>query len=430
MEKHLNVNTSIVDMSSTNAKDIEGYDQIRINCSMCITTAKTRQLLSQGRININTSLVIEAGDDENLKVMVTNGVKSMNAKVSTPSEPTILAINGGLVIEDCDKKKLDQYKGVYVNGVVFHPMSFDTSNFSINGALIPYPDGAILIFQGLELTNSFIKSAIPGATYFVQGIPSNLDNIMGKLADDSHNMLENMGLKAVEPIDLQLLKSKNIHFETGWVTTIEENAEELMKIVSGYIGNTIIPTGYKIMEGGRLDMMAIRRFGNHIYVRGDLEICAEDADALAALEQLYVTGSVRIADSVADDFFGKCSKYGKLTVYKGEWIDISCTECKIRAELLEDMDNGVTFNFLDSNVEILSDVSAELLLEKVHGISLSDSTLTISVKQQKALSKKVHNEDSTIIIREYEDNQKPEPDPEPQKPNVAETRINCSYYKL
>lgn len=430
MEKHLKVNTAILDMVSTKPENIEAYDKIKINCAMCLTSANTRRLLSQGNIGVNTSQVIDIGEDENVKVMAINGLKIITAKVTAPEEPTVLVVNGGLVIEDSDKKKLDQYKGVYVNGAVILPKSFDTSNFLVNGAFITYPDGAILIYQGLELTNAFIKSAIPGATYFVQGIPENLNGITGQISSGAGKVLKEIGLKLTEPIDFELLKSKNIRFETPWITAIEENAEQLMQVVSGNIGSTIIPAGHKLMKGGRLDMMAIRRFGKKIYVDGSLEISDEDADALEAAESLYVEGSVTVADCLADIFFKKCAKYGDLIVYKGEWVDITASEYTIDVELLEEMDKGATFNAAGSSIEISDDAGYELLSEKINEIILKNSTLIMNQKQQKALRRKIKNKDSNIIIRELEVAQEPVQEMEPAPQNFVETKVNCSYYKL
>lgn len=425
MEKHLRVNTSILDMTATKPETIEQYDEIKINCSLCVTTEKTRQLLSQGKIAINCSNVFEACSDENVRVTSVNGLKTITAEVAVPEEPTVLIVNGALIIEDSDKKNLSQFKDVFVNGGLLHPKGFDVSNISVNGAFIPYPDGAILTFQNLELTDSFIKFAIPGATYFVQGIPSNF-NIGSDLGASIPKILKGTGLRALEPIDFQALKSKNIHFYTGWVTTIEENVEELMQIVSGYIGSTIVPAGYKIMKGGKLDMLAIRRFGKCIYVDGDLDIYEEDRDALMAVEKLSVSGNVRIAEGLVDIFFEKCSAYVNLTVYKGELIDIKLSDYTINSELLENMDNSATFSFSDSEIRILPDVSKELLLDKINEIIINDSTLILNLKQNNALRKRITNKASDIIISEYEKKL----EPEPEEKDFIETKINCAYYKL
>lgn len=267
---------------------------------------------------------------------------------------------------------------------------------------------------------------MPGATYYVQGVPANLSNFDPSKIDE---VLKDSCLRAVEPLDLELLKSKNIRFYTNWVTVTEDNAKELLKIVSGNIGSTIIPTGYKIMNGGKLDMLTVRRFGKKIYVTGDLKIYEEDAAALDLIENLYVEGNVKIADKIADVFFEKCSKYGNLTVYKGEWIDVNHSEYTISNEVLQDMEEGATFNISSSNVEILPEVTPELLSQKVHEIYLKNSKLTLSLEQQKALRKKINNSTSSDInIREFE---KPEEAPaKPENRDIKTTRINCSYYAL
>jgi hypothetical protein len=428
MERHLKVNTALCDMLSTKPEAIEAYDSIKINCAMCMTTARTRHLLSRGKIKINTAEVIEIPTDEDVKVVTVNGGKKMTAVFEAPKDPTVLLVNGGLVIEDSEKKSLDQYKAVVINGGVLHPMSFDTSNFYINGGAMPYPDGAILILQGLELTDAFIRTAVPGATYFVQGMPGD----MGHIGDDPKNavsgVFKSTGLRALEPIDLEALKSKNIRFYTGWVTTMEENAEVLMQMVEGNMGCTIIPRGYKLMEGGRLDMLAVLRFGKRIFVDGNLMIDGEDADALDAVEDLQVMGSVCIVDSVADIFFEKCRKYGKLTVYKGEWVDINNEASTIDREMLEEFEDGATFHVANASVEISPDVTPELLSEKTHEILLNNSALVIGQDLQKAIRKKVRNNNGHISIREAKSAQ--EPEPEPVKSDIVETKINTAYYKL
>jgi len=221
--------------------------------------------------------MVDVGDDENIRVKTFNGVEVLNTKVTAPKEPTIVVANGALIVEDSDKKTFDQFKGIYVNGVVVHPKSLDTSNFVVNGAMIPYPDGAILLFQGLKLTDAFLKSASQGSTYCVLGIPSNMGNKGNDLMGKSQIVLRESGIMAVDPLDLELLKNKNVRFDTSWVTVSEDNAEQLLPLVEGYIGMTLIPSGYKIMRGGILDSLAIRRFGVRIYVDGDLQIHAGEA---------------------------------------------------------------------------------------------------------------------------------------------------------
>lgn len=63
---------------------------------------------------------------------------------------------------------------------------------------------------------------------------------------------------------------------------------------------------------------------------------------------------------------------------------------------------------------------------------LKDSTLSLSLPQQKAIRKKIHQEDSNIIVRELvkEEEAKIEPEVQAQPANFTETRINCVYYKL
>jgi|GEM_PF-2033064 len=430
MGKCLTVNTTIFDMISTTPEIVNAYDEIKVNCTICLTTSRTRELLARTKFGVNTTQMVDVGADENIKVMTFNGVEVLNTRVTAPKEPTIVVANGALIIEDCDKKTFDQYKGIYVNGFVLYPRSLDTSNFVINGAMIPYPDGAILLFQGLKLTNAFLKSASQGSTFCVLGIPSNMGSIGNDLMGKSQIVLKECGIMAVEPLDLELLKNKNVRFDTCWVTVSEENAEQLLPHVEGYVGMTIIPSGFKIMQGGMLDNLAIRRFGSRIYVDGDLQIHAGEADALTAVDQLQVSGSVIVADRLADVFFAKCSQYGDLTVYKGEWIEHVGSEILLDRERLEGLEEGATLRFEESNVEIAMDIPVELLLKKVHGIILQDSSLTLGLRQHKALLKKIENHSSDIMIHEHIQKAKPKQEPEIKTKAITETRINTTYYKL
>ncbi|QHW33554.1 hypothetical protein GZH47_23995 [Paenibacillus rhizovicinus] len=430
MEKHLTVNTTIFDMISTTPEIINAYDEIRVNCTICLTTSRTRELLAGTKFAVNTTQLVDVGTEEPIRVMTYNGLEVLNAKVTAPTEPTIVVANGALIIEDSDKKTFDQYKGIYVNGFVLHPRTLDTSNFVINGTMIPYPDGAVLLFQGLKLTNAFLKSASQGSVYFVLGIPSNMDNFGNELLGKSQVMLKEAGITAVDPLDLEVLSNKNIRFDTCWVTVSEENAEQLLPLIEGYIGMTIIPSGFKFMRGGVLDSLAIRRFGNRIYVDGDLQIHAGEADALAAIEQLQVNGSVLVADSLADAFFAKCSHYGELSVYKGEWIEHVGSEVLLDREMLETLVDGATFRFEQSIVEVAIDIPVELLSKHLHGILLQDSSLTLGLDQHKALHKKIENHNSDLMIREHSQQPKPQQETATKSETIAETRINTTYYKL
>ncbi|WP_042169608.1 hypothetical protein [Paenibacillus gorillae] len=434
MEKHLRVNTSIFDMISTTAESIDAYDEIKVNCSICLTTSKSRQLLARGTFGVNTEQLIDVGDDENVKVTTFNGLKVLNSQVTAPKDPTIVIANGGLIIEDSDKKTLDQFKYIFVNGFVFHPKSLDTSNFMVNGVMLSYPDRAILMFQALELTDVLLKAAPQGSIYSVQGIPSKKN----KLGNGLIGTFKEIGIIATEPLDFELLKSKNIRFNTSWVTVSEDNAEQLLPFVEGYVGMTIIPSNFKIMRGGKLDRLSVRRFGTRIYVDGDLQIDADAADTLAAVEQLQVTGRVTVADSLADDFFAKCQQYGDVTVYQGEWIEHTGSEMLLNSEMLEGLAGGATLYLEEADVELAADTPVQLLADKLHGIILKNSSLTLGLNQQKVLLKKIENYDSDLIIREQVQpvdlEQEPQPEtrsePEPETKTYVETRINTSYYKL
>lgn len=428
MEKQLKVNATIFDMISTTPELVNAYNEVKVNCTICLTTSRTRELLARRKFGVNATLLVDVGDNENIRVKTFNGVEVLNTKVTAPKEPTIVVANGALIVEDSDKKTFDQFKGIYVNGVVVHPKSLDTSNFVINGAMIPYPDGAILLFQGLNLTNAFLKSASQGSTYCVLGIPSNMGNFGKDLMGKSQIAFKESGIMAIDPLDFDLLKNKNIQFDTCWVTVSEGNAEQLLPLVEGYIGMTIIPSGFKMMRGGMLDRLAIRRFGVRIYVDGDLQIHAGEADALAAVEQLQVNGRVIVADSLADTFFSKCSEYGDLTVYKGEWIENVGSEILLDREMLEASEEGATFRFEECNVEIAIDIPIELLSKKLHRIILQESSLTLGLSQHKALLKKIENHNSDLMIREHIE--QAEPKQEPETKTITETRINTTYYKL
>lgn len=427
MKKHLRINAAIVDMINTIPETIEAYDEVRINCALCLVSTKSKQLLSKGNININCANIVDIGDND-VEVLGINGGKITTAEFEAPKKTTVCVINGGLIIEDSPKKNLNQYSQVIINGAVLHPRGFDTSNFNVNGAFIPYPDGAKLILQGLDLDNNFVKAATPGTTYFVQGIPTNLDKFGSNPGKDLEQVLKKTGLRATEQLDLELLKKKQIRFYTGWVTTIEENAEELMQIVDGNIGSTIIPTGYKIMQGGELDQLAIRRFGKHIFVEGDLLIQKDKLDVLEQVEGLIVKGDVNVADESADLFFEKCSIYDGLNVFKGEWVDVIGTEFLINKVLLESMENGVSFNLLDSNAELCADVTVDLIKSKIHDIYLNGSALIIGLDQQNALNKILHNNNSNVNVREKMASE--EAEVEPVNKDYVETRINCASYKL
>jgi hypothetical protein len=331
-----------------------------------------------------------------------------------------------LFIEEGESKSLGQYKAVLLNGVVLHPASFDTSNITLNGANLAYPDGAIVMLQKLELDNAFINSAVPGATYFVLGVSEDMMSNGELDGEMAAAMMKNIGVSAVEPLDLDLLKSKGIRFNTPWITVSEENAQVLMTMVEGNYGSTIIPAGYKPMEKGRLDSIAVRRFGKRIFVKGDLEITPEDSNALSQVESLIILGSVRISEKLLDAFLSKCDKFGNLMVYEGEYIAVNGEEYTISQELMEDLEEGATFSFKDSMVQIPAEVPSELIQEKIHKIYLRSSTLTISLHQQKALRKLVESKEGNLSIRE---NAK-EPEPQVEDPNVVKTRINCSYYVL
>ncbi len=423
MKKRLNVNASIADISSAAQETLEGFDEIKINCSACFVSSKSRYLLSHGKVKINCSHIIDIGEIKEVEVLAINGAKKMSASFEAPAKPTICAINGGLIIEDSPKKSLDQYLQVIVNGGVLHPMSFDTSNFKVNGVLLPYPDGAkIIMDENFRLNNTFINAAVPGETYFVFRLPENLNNISDK---DIQKAFKMSGLVATEPLDLELLKRKNIRFYTLWLTAAEENAEVLMELVDGALGNTIIPAGYKVMEGGTLDKLAVRRFGNRIYVEGDLKVYRENADALNQVEGLIVKGTAYIAEPLLDLFFEKCSDNGDIAVVKGEWVDVSNTEYVINAVLLEKMTDGATFFIDNSDVEIHEDVSPEQMKDRIHGIYMKNSTLVLGLNQRNALRTFQLDTRSSIDIRGQMEEKKPEPEPE-----YLETRINTTYYKL
>lgn len=348
-KKKLQIHAATINLCNATKEFFDSYESVTVMGAMVLLTPKVQELISHYQVSLNCAAVFTVSTDEKVQISAFNGEHTLSPSDSTPQENTILQVNGALNILPGCGETLSRYLLIQVNGSVLCPSSLSsifTAISKVNGSVEIYPDNAQLIRGDLEIDRIFLLRAKPNSLYYVTGKVLALDNAATGLQE------------------------KNLQIITGCAVVREEYLESVLPALTEKASIQVIPKGYSPVFGEQqLDYSLLLQHGNRLWIDGSLLLSPDSREALERIEQLEVTGTVRLSEELQDLFFAKCRKHGEIIYYKN--LGTRITErpyVTITKALLEAHPEGISIHEC-AQVTIQDDIPSELVQQRILSIS-------------------------------------------------------------
>jgi hypothetical protein len=335
-KKSLQINAVLCDMREISEEVLKEHETVRINAPVVIMTKESKELVAKYNVSINSVCVKEI--EGNAEIAVKNG----NFKIipeQKPAVPTILVVNGLLNIAPNTEDVLSGYSLIIVNGKASCPdnMSGNAASIQVNGKMDFYPSDAVMLKKTFVLDKVFILRA-EEANYYASSRVVILDN----------------------SLDVKRLSEKKVHFTTPKALIAEGMAEETIGLFDSETDITLLPDGCAfINDDAVFSEKVLRRYGDKLYINGDLTINTNAEDSLKQLKYLNVNGTVKISKNLHEAFEEIDVIYDDIIYVKGIIIE-NKPNVEIDKNLLERNPQGITVCDC-AKVRLSEDIQPEMI---------------------------------------------------------------------
>jgi len=392
--KKLTINTALCDMTGLTEDSLAPYSGMEINASVIVLSTEAKKLLTRIPVAMNAAAIVQVA--EGTQISIKNG-KFEIAGGEAPQQPTLLMVNGKLIIRTGSQETLKGYAGIQVNGKVLYPKSLEglMARVQINGKSVAYPDEAILIDGKLRVDALFILRA-KDALYFVTGSVA----------------------IAEENLDIQALLQKGVRFMTDKAYLNEKALAHALPLFDDKTQITSIPQGFAFVEEAEtLTDDLIRQHGAKLFIPNNLVIEDNQEGTLKKLEGLIVTGSVTLPLHLQDAFLATRPQYKKLKTYKGRLLRDRGT-LTIDPHMLRQHPEGLTVEDCGA-VTLEEAISGQDILEM---LTLRDCGAVLCHEGQKSALEQVSSDVGAIRVIGQN------PQEETQEEEIPRETINTAYY--
>lgn len=376
-----------------------------INTDLLLVSAESRGILERLPAICNTDNTLEVDDNANL--IFQNGNTEINSRSSFPND-CILAVNGNLMIRsDTSGQTLETLRAVNVTGSLLCPASFLTciKDLYVTGEIKSYPDNCIVLPPVFTPDKYFHLRAKEGQKYYVE-----------------------QEVRLTDPdINTEALKDKKIQFVSPRFFVPAETAADVLGLFDETTSIEIIPQGCAFIgEDEEFNEKLLRKYGNHLYLRGDLDLTEETIPLFFRFESLYVSGTLFVPENFADEYNQMNIECRNVKIVKEEKRRI--LENRPRVILNKDILTASTHGILIQNCAVLTIDENISPLEILDCVEIVNCARVDCAESQKAAVYQKSNNVSQIGSRE----ENGEPDGMPGiLLNLSETKmINADKYVL
>lgn len=298
-KKKLVINCAVADLTETSQETVDQYESITVNAAQVLCTPASNARLGAAGVLFNAASVYEMPSDTpgNITVSAQNGNFTIAKDSPAPEKPTFLCINGKLTVETGAESALRGYVGGTVNGMVICPKSMTglLSGFTVNGKILPYPDGAVLLKKHTAIDRTFILRAADALYY--------AEKTLVLIAAD---------------LDISALVHKGARFSSKTAVIAESYLEAAIPLFDMDTEIVAVPDGCAYVDGDlTLSDQALRRYGDKLYVQGDMTASKDALEAVQKLRFLHVAGDVRAEAACADALCQIGAAYENLHIFHG-----------------------------------------------------------------------------------------------------------------
>ena len=143
--KNKMINAGICDAREVTEESFAGFDSVQVNAGILITSPRAKELMNRYPVRLNTAMVLEVPDGQEVSVKILNG----KAAIGPGDDGTgiFLIVNGRLTVGDGSLEAVKSYYRILVNGRLLMPEGYRgrVPDLSVNGSTEYYPDGATLL---------------------------------------------------------------------------------------------------------------------------------------------------------------------------------------------------------------------------------------------------------------------------------------------
>lgn len=338
------IEAALCDTRKVQEEMLSAYEKVVIEAAILIVTPKSKTLLDQYAVAVESHNVLELDEDVMFSTM--NGSVDIKPGQMADHAPVFLMVNGSLTIAPGSEEILKHYAGLCVNGSVTCPESLSHCITSINGTLATYPDGCIRLKNHTVLDSMFHLRAKEGARYYASRSVTALD----------------------EGIRFDWLAEKQVSFITRKLLVYEKLAEIAAPLFSEETDIVILPDGCAcVNDDAVLDEDLYVRCGSKLYIDGDLIIKSDSGPWLERLSFLYVNGDILTVRSQAEALRRLKPRCDNVQIIGGLLFENS-QNLAIHRTTLEEATDGLSLSGC-VGVTFDEDIPAELLRERLVTVS-------------------------------------------------------------
>ena len=296
--KKLNVDAVVLDLRHLTEETLAAYDQCEMDAVFALMNPRAQALLNQYGVKLDVVQSIHC--EEDVETTTINGKVTLDG-TSIPEKKRVMVVNGKLSVKPDGVKALEQYCGIVVNGKLYCPESLAsvvTAKCTMNGKLCLYPDDAVILNSTTRLDQMFLLRAQP-KLYWAEKL---------FIADPK--------------LDAEALAAKGARFSSQKAILTERNAEILAPLFTEETELVILPEGTAVLDDDlELRAATLRRYGDRLYVMGDVIVPEEGREVLEQLAYLHADGDVLLPAALEEPFYAIPElEYGTLRLLKGRAI--------------------------------------------------------------------------------------------------------------
>lgn len=344
MAQKLTINCATCDARNVQEENYAHYEQISVNCAVVLTNAGSKAVLNRLPFALNCASVLEM--EENVDVRTINGACEIKSSDTVPASQYYMLVNGSLTIGPNTQEQLSRCVGMTIHGSLICPESIYPllTGVKVSGATVCYPDEAIVLKPNAFIDKLFMLRA------------------KNKLYWSGRRMI------MVDPeLDADTLRCKGVSFRSEEVIIAQSKLEPFLDLIDENAQLIVVPDGTIVVtEDITLDRDTLRRYGNRLYIIGDVTV-SESPAVLDQLKYLNIRGDVTVPQPLKEKLMTVLNELsGEMHIARPKGADISDKPlAKITRWMLEQQPSGIEVSDC-AVVKIADDIPKELIVQRLH----------------------------------------------------------------
>ncbi len=335
------INCEVCDARKVQEESLADYEQIIINSEVLLVDDRSREILNRLPIIYNIESILDIEGE--VPVITINGDYQLEENMLL-GDNAVICVNGRVRVCKGAGKILDKLLKICVNGCITYTEGevFSMDKLIVNGGVERIPGGYKEMGPEFIIDKYFPIRACQNGKYYVE-----------------------KEVKLIDPeVDVKTLVLKNLHFITGSILIREELLTDAVSMFDENTVMEVVPSGYAYVgQDEELCDELLRRYGNQLYIDGNLTLKEDSETCLGKLAKLNVRGNVYLMKRQEEAFSRIKAVYRKLIFIKGRHV-LNKASVTVDQTMLNLSPDGVKIENC-AKVYIKEDVKLESVLERL-----------------------------------------------------------------